>query len=164
MLNEPDADMIPYMFSTASVRSVGDTYNWLLAQYGTIHFFWYGFIEIYLQPCGRTTMLPIHTAREGLLGKGVCDACPKRVCKRVCYRRLILSSFTKLMFKMQDVQLSSNVPQSQTVNSRASLRLESRGCHAGKHVCLNSPQLPQIYTLTFERRSKRCAKNITPLC
>jgi hypothetical protein len=33
-LNDPDAVLIPYMLSTATVRQVGDNYNWLLACFG----------------------------------------------------------------------------------------------------------------------------------
>jgi hypothetical protein len=35
-LNDPDAVLIPYMLSTATVRQVGDNYNWLLATFGNI--------------------------------------------------------------------------------------------------------------------------------
>jgi hypothetical protein len=35
-LNDPDADHIPYVLSTATVRQVGDNYNWLLATFGDI--------------------------------------------------------------------------------------------------------------------------------
>ena len=35
-LNDPDAVLIPYMLSTATVRQVGDNYNWLLASFGNI--------------------------------------------------------------------------------------------------------------------------------
>jgi hypothetical protein len=86
-LKDPDAVMIPYLFSTASIRKIGDTYNWLLANAGkherTIPCF-----AILLFSC-RITIMQIHSACERMLGKRMRFARSMHVCKQV---RLLGSS------------------------------------------------------------------------
>ncbi len=82
-LKDPDAVMIPYLFSTASVRKIGDTYNWLLANAGKHERTIICFAIIDLLFSCRITIMQIHSACERMLGKRMLFARSMLICKQV---------------------------------------------------------------------------------